>query len=122
MSLPEFFLLLMAVSLSAFGQVYLKTGALKLGEVSFSSLVNHLARMITIPELFIGLTFYGLGAIAYILVLTRVKLSVAGPAASVIYILTVWLGYLFFNEPITVQKAFGVGLIVCGVAMIGLNS
>ena len=33
----------------------------------------------TTPELLIGLVCYGLGAVAYIMLLTRVKLSVAGP-------------------------------------------
>lgn len=122
MTFAEFFLLFIAVLLSSFGQIFLKTGALKLGSVAPGLFLNHLAKMILVPEIALGLLFYGLGAIAYILVLTRVNLSVAGPAASMIYVVTLWSGYFFFGEPITFWKTIGVAFVVCGVTIIGVKS
>lgn len=118
MTLPEFGLFLIAILMSVAGQWLLKAGALKLGQVNPSNLSSHVLGILTIPELLTGLTCYGLGAIVYILVLTRVKLSVAGPAAAVVYVFTALLGYFVFQEPIPLNRVIGLGLITCGVLLV----
>lgn len=118
MNLQEFCLLLFSVLVSATGQFFLKIGALKLGKVTGSNLFSHILNIIMVPELLAGLACYGLGAIAYILLLTRVKLSVAGPSASLIYIFSVLMGYFIFKESIPIYRLFGMGFIVCGVILV----
>ena len=118
MTLQEFGLLLISVLLSVVGQVLLKFGALKLGKVTAGNLVGHLMGIVTIPELLLGLSFYGLGAMAYILLLTRVKLSVVGPSSSLVYVFSVLLGYFIFKEAIPIQRIWGLGFIVCGVVLV----
>jgi drug/metabolite transporter (DMT)-like permease len=81
-------------------------------------MVKHILSIITIPELLMGLLCYGLGAIAYILLLTRVKLSVVGPSASHIYNFSVLIGYFVFKESIPPQRIFGLGFIACGVMLV----
>jgi drug/metabolite transporter (DMT)-like permease len=114
----EFLLLVISVTISAAGQFFLKLGALKLGKVTGENMVKHILSIITIPELLMGLLCYGLGAIAYILLLTRVKLSVVGPSASLIYIFSVLIGYFVFKESIPPQRIFGLGFIACGVMLV----
>jgi drug/metabolite transporter (DMT)-like permease len=118
MSIPELSLLLMSVLISVAGQFFLKMGAIKLGKVDTANAVNLILNMITIPELLLGLTCYGIGAIAYILLLTRVNLSVAAPAVSVGYIFSVFLGYFVLKEPISLTRVFGLGFIVTGVILV----
>ena len=118
MSFQEFCLLLVSVLTSAMGQLFLKMGATKLGKVDASNAVSHILNIILTPELIIGLSCYGLGAIAYILLLTRVSLSVAGPSASIIYVFSVLIGYFIFKETIPIHRAFGLGFIVCGVLLV----
>lgn len=118
MTLPEFGLFLIAISMSVAGQWLLKAGALKLGQVNTSNLSSHVLGILTTPELLMGLTCYGLGAIVYILVLTRVKLSIAGPAAALIYVFTVLIGYFVFREAIPLSRVIGLGLITCGVLLV----
>ena len=118
MTLPEFGLLLISILLSATGQWLLKAGALKLGLVNTSNLSSHVLGILTTPELLAGLTCYGLGAIACILLLTRVKLSIAGPAFSLIYVFSILLGYFVFREPIPFSRVVGLGLIICGVILV----
>jgi drug/metabolite transporter (DMT)-like permease len=113
-SISEFSLLLMSVT----GQFFLKTGALKLGKVHAGNILSHILSMITIPELLLGITCYGIGAIAYILLLTRVNLSIAGPATSVGYILSVLIGYFILKEPLSLTRIFGLGFIVLGVILV----
>jgi drug/metabolite transporter (DMT)-like permease len=117
-SLQEFALLLMSVLISVAGQFFLKIGALKLGKVDAGNAVNLIFNMITIPELLLGLTCYGIGAIAYILLLTRINLSIAAPAVSVGYIFSVLLGYFVLKESINLTRAFGLGFIVIGVILV----
>ncbi len=118
MTFQEFCLLLASVLASALGQLFLKMGALKLGKVNSVNIISHISKIISVPELLLGLSCYGLGAIAYILLLTRVNLSIAGPSASIIYIFSVLIGYFMFKEVIPIYRAFGLGLVVFGVILV----
>lgn len=118
MTLKEFCLFLMAILTSAAGQFFLKTGALRLGKVNATNWLSHVVGVFTTPELLAGLCFYGLGAVAYILLLTRVNLSVAGPSAALIYVFSVLMGYFIFREAIPLSRAAGLGLIICGVLLV----
>ncbi|EAZ92445.1 EamA family transporter [Crocosphaera chwakensis] len=118
MNLQEFCLLLFSVLTSAMGQLFLKMGATKLGKVDSGNAVSHILNIVLTPELMLGLSCYGLGAIAYILLLTSVNLSVAGPSASIIYVFSVLIGYFVFKETIPIHRAFGLGFIVCGVILV----
>lgn len=118
MTPQEFFLLLSAILASVAGQFFLKAGALKLGKVSAENLLNHLLNIVTIPELIIGLACYGFGAILYILVLTRVNLSIAAPSAALTYVCAVLIGHFLFHEDMPIERMVGIGLIVCGVVLI----
>lgn len=118
MTWQEFTLLLMSILTSVAGQFLLKAGALKLGKVNPENAANHILRIATTPELLLGLSCYGLGAIAYILLLTRVKLSVAGPAISLVYVFSVLMGWLIFRESIPLQRLIGLSFIVGGVLLV----
>lgn len=118
MTLKEFFLLLVSIMTSVAGQFFLKSGALKLGKVNAENIISHVLSIITIPELVAGLACYALGAIAYILVLTRVNLSIVGPSIALSYVFSVLLGYFIFREVIPVARLAGLGLIVCGVILV----
>jgi drug/metabolite transporter (DMT)-like permease len=123
-NLQEFGLLLLSVMTAACGQLLLKLGALKLAALSTqaaslsSSWLDRLVAAITIPELIAGLGFYALSAIAYILLLTRVKLSVAAPSTALTYIFSVLIGVFFFKEPITALRLVGLGLVASGVVLV----
>lgn len=114
----EFALLLTSVLAGVVGQFLLKIGALKLGEADASNAISHLLSIAVTPELVVGLFSYALGALAYILLLTRVNLSVAGPAVSLSYVFSVVLGYFFFKETIPLIRLIGLALIVCGVILV----
>lgn len=118
MSLQEAFLLLASILASVGGQFFLKAGALKLGKVTGSNFVGHILGILATPELLAGLTCYALGAITYILLLTRVKLSVAAPSVALSYVFAVLIGYFLFREPVPVSRIIGLGLITCGVVLV----
>jgi uncharacterized membrane protein len=117
-TLQEFGLLLISIIASVSGQFFLKAGALKLGKVTVGNVVSHVLSILTTSELLAGLVCYGLGAIAYILLLTRVKLSIASPAIALTYVLAVMLGHLVFQEQIPSTRILGMAFIVFGVILV----
>ena len=118
MTLQEFGLMVISIIASSFGQFLLKLGALQLGQVTATNAVSHILSIATTPALLAGLAAYGIGAISYILLLTRVKLSVAAPSASLIYLASVLIGVVVFNEHLSAGRLVGLGLIMGGVVLV----
>lgn len=118
MSFQEFCLLLVSVIAGVAGQVLLKMGATILGKVTFNNAITLVLNIVTIPQLIFGLACYGIGAVTYILLLTRVNLSVAAPSASLIYVCSVLVGHFWFRESIPLYRLFGMGFIICGVVLV----
>lgn len=118
MTLPEFALFIISLIAGLSGQFFLKSGAVKLGVLSSSNFLSHVLRIITIPELLFGLTFYAMAAVLYILLLTRVNLSVLGPAVALQYVFTVMMGHFLFNESLPISRISGVALIIGGVVLL----
>jgi drug/metabolite transporter (DMT)-like permease len=117
-SLSEFGLLLISIVAGVTGQFFLKAGALKLGKVNAENIISHILGILLTPELIAGLLFYGMGAIFYILLLTRVNLSIVGPSVALSYVFSMLLGYFVFHEIIPAGRLVGLGFIVCGVILV----
>ncbi|MGV0026647.1 EamA-like transporter family protein [Phormidesmis priestleyi] len=118
MGFQEFLVFLLSIAAGTGGQFFLKTGALKLGRVSSGNFFSHVMSIATTPELIIGLFFYAIGAVLYILLLTRVKLSVLGPAVALQYVFAVLMGKFIFGESIPINRLAGMGLIIGGVILL----
>ncbi len=118
MAVQEFVLFLLSIVAGVSGQFFLKSGALKLGKVTASNAIAHVISIATTPELVIGLACYGVGAVLYILLLTRVKLSVLAPAVALQYVFSVAIGHFVFRESIPLIRVVGIGLIICGVVLL----
>jgi drug/metabolite transporter (DMT)-like permease len=116
--LSELILLLISIFAGVCGQFFLKIGALKLGKVEVGNTLNHILSIVTTTELLVGLTCYAIGAVVYILVLTRVNLSVAAPAISLSYIFSVLLGHFWFRESIGFNQLIGLAAISIGVILV----
>ena len=119
MTLQAFGLLLVSILLNGAVQFFMKVAGTKLGKVEFSHLLEYGWILIKTPELLAGIAFSALSAIAYFLALTRLDLSVAGPASALIYIFSVVIGHFVFKESVSFNHLVGLGLIVCGVVLVG---
>ncbi|WP_309741077.1 MULTISPECIES: EamA family transporter [unclassified Chamaesiphon] len=118
MTISEFSLLLISVLAGVCGQFFLKLGAVKLGKVEVDNALNHIFSIVTTPELLVGLTCYAIGAVVYILLLTRVNLSIAAPAISLSYICSVLIGHFWFRESIAFMQIIGLAAISLGVVLV----
>ena len=113
-------LILSSVFLNALEQIFIRQGMLKLGSVSFNmeQIWNMALSVFTNMYLLSGMFSYGISIILWMIVLSKVNVSLAYPFLSVGYVVTAVLAYLIFKEPLTVQKIFGIAIICLGVVIL----
>jgi drug/metabolite transporter (DMT)-like permease len=121
MGLGEIVMLVITVLTGTVGQFFLRNGAKQLGAVTADNWLGLVMSMFMNPTLLIGLLFYGGAAVLYILILTRVPLSVLGPSVALQYVFAVMMGRFLFNETIPGYRWFGLAMIAGGVILVVLK-
>lgn len=113
-------LILTGVALNAAAQILLKQGMVQVGEfgLAWSSLLQIGPRVAMNPFVLAGLSSYVVSVGAWLVVLSRVDVSIAYPMVSLGYIITVILGKFLFNEAVTMQRLLGVLIICLGVLIV----
>ena len=76
----------------------------------------------TSPSILLGLACFGLSAVVWLFVLSKIPLSTAYPFVAMGIAITVAAGRLLFGEPVTGAKLFGVILIIVGVTTVAASS
>ena len=66
----------------------------------------------------LGVLFYGLSSIIFIIVLKMTDLSIAYPMTSMSYIFVTIFSYKFLGEKINKYKMMGIVLIIIGVVLV----
>jgi len=108
------FWVFVAAFLGSFGAVFLKLGA--------GRLRRHLPSLLLNWRLAAGIALYLISFVFYYLGLRRGELSVLFPMVSLGYIWTLLWSKLFFGEPLTRRKIFGLALIFCGLFVLNLGN
>lgn len=106
-------LVLFASFIGSFGAVFLKVGAGRLKNGLRNILNVHLA---------LGVGFFLLSSVFFVIGLRHGELSVLYPMVALGYVWTLFWSRLFFEEALTRQKFIGLGLILIGVFFVGLGS
>lgn len=119
MNLLSFGLVLLGVLLNAGAQLALKAGTNALGSlVSPDGAVQTVFRVLFQPWILVGLVAYVLSFAIWIVVLSRVPVSIAYPMLSIGYVINVVLGYYIFGESLNWLKVLGVAVIILGVVLV----
>lgn len=117
-------LVLLSVGLTSGAQVALKAGmtapAVK-AVMENESLLRIATGLSSSPLIVFGLLSYGLSAIVWLLVLSRVPLSTAYPFIALGIAITTLGGRFLFQEPLTATKLIGIGLVLIGILAIGFE-
>jgi len=111
-----FLTLLLAICLTVVGELLLKAGMNHVGLFSFRWEV--LLRTFTNWQVLAGFAFIFAGSIFWLVVISRIELSVAYPMLGLSYVMTVIASWLFLNERLTWQKVVGSLVICLGVALV----
>jgi multidrug transporter EmrE-like cation transporter len=117
-------LLAVSVAFAVGGQFTLKSAMNdigRIGKAELSSPGDLLLRAAKEPKLWVGLALFGISAFFWLIVLSRVALSVAYPLVGLSYIVVVAIGRFALHEQVPALRWFGVIVIALGIAMIGFS-
>lgn len=114
-------ILLTSVSLATTGQLLLKTGMDRVGELALSQVTSLLGQIFTTWQLVVGLLAFGASAVFWLITLSRVPLSTAYPVVSLSYVLILGLSWLLLGERPSLTVWLGALLIMGGVSLIGIG-
>ena len=101
--------LAVAILLGIAGQIVLKGAA-----VGAPSLIAQLLSPLTVA----GLAIYAAAAIAYVVALNRIPVSIAFPSVAASYVVVAALAHFLWNEPLGLPQWGGIVLIAAGVILI----
>ena len=105
---------LLSSFVGSFGAVFLKSGAGRLERNLRSLIVNW--------RLAAGVFAFLVSSYFFVLGVRQGELSVLYPMVSLGYIWTLVWSRLFFSEPLTRNKFAGLGLILLGIAFLGMGN
>jgi len=115
-------LLLVSVCFAVAGQVTLKSAMDSVGRIGRNSAFGEvLARAAKEPLLWLGLFLFGISAMFWLVVLSRVRLSVAYPVVGISYIIIVLFARFRLQEHVPPLRWLGVVVIAVGIGIIGLS-
>jgi multidrug transporter EmrE-like cation transporter len=113
---------LVAIIMLSVGQTSLKIGLNHIGGVSLAHGVASLLKLFHTPWVIVGFVCYGISSILWLDVLSKLEFSIAFPMVGLTYVLTLLIGYFLFQEPVTMDRVLGVGLIVLGIFFLSRSS
>jgi multidrug transporter EmrE-like cation transporter len=104
------------------GQLLLKkvmTGVGAIGSGQFDGRTLNI--ILTNPLFYLAVLLYGMGFIIWLVVLSRLQLSYAYPILALSFFLVPLFSRFMFDEPISLLRWVGIGIICCGVAVVGFS-
>jgi drug/metabolite transporter (DMT)-like permease len=119
----RFAYILGTVLFTVYGQMVLKWRVAKANTLpaAFSQKIFFLVSMIWDPWVLSSILAGFLAFLCWMAAMTKFELSYAYPFMSLSFVLVLILSAILFQEPLTVSKAVGVGLVVAGI-IIGSRS
>lgn len=124
--MKTFLLILMSIGIGIAGQFCLKQGVMdssgRMDLASAGQMVSQLLLVFRNPFIWLGLSLYAVGAVTWMVVLSRADISYAYPMLGIAYLIAVALAYFVRQEPVTVFRWAGVLLIAGGVLCIGAET
>lgn len=110
-----FLLGLVSIMLLSAGQTALKYGLTAIGGVSLSDGIASIFKLLQTPWVIVGFLCYGISAVLWLDVLSKLDFSLAFPMVGLTYVLTLLIGRFFFGEPVGWERMLGVALIIFGI-------
>lgn len=122
-TLKDFLLLICNVLFTVSGQLLLKQGMIRVGRVDDVNRVFHkLMQAFTNPFVVAGIATYGFTTMIWLVILSRVKLSVAYPIISLGYVMSILFSWLLFKESVPKIRVIGAAVICVGVYLVASAS
>ncbi len=110
-----FILGLVSIMLLSAGQTSIKFGLNAIDGISLSDGITGLFKLLQTPWVILGFVFYGVAAILWLDVLSKLDFSLAFPMVALTYVFTLLIGRFFFGEAVGWERILAVVLILSGV-------
>ena len=116
----DYILLIVNVFLTVIGQILMKQGMNQIGKIggSLTDIVPKLIQAFTNPFVIGGISVYGFTTMLWLIILSRVKLSIAYPMLSLGYIFSIFFAWLLFRESVPKVRILGAVVIWLGVYLV----
>ncbi len=118
-------LAIIGVMIATGGQLLLRAGMERVGYIG----ANRVARPLTLalqvasePRVVIGLVLFGISAAMWLIVLSRIPLSLAYPFAGLTYVFVTVFSKFVLNEEVPGIRWLGLALIVGGIVLVGRSA
>ncbi len=117
--MKDFFLLFFNVLLTVIGQILFKQGMNLVGRIdNVRNALPKLTQAFLNPYILSGIAIYGFTTLVWLVILSRVKLSIAYPMLSSGYVLSILFSWLLFKESIPRVRVIGALVICIGVYLV----
>lgn len=114
-------LIIISIAIAAAGQLCLKAGMNEVGRITsdaFASPIGTFLRVTRVPMVWLGLFLYGLSAVFWMTVLSRVDLSFAYPMVGFSYVVVLLFSALLLGEQVSPLRWLGTLVIVLGIVLV----
>jgi len=106
---------LVSIMLLSAGQTSIKAGLNSIDGISLANGPLELLKLFDTPWVIVGLGCYGLSAVLWMDVLSKLDFSLAFPMVSLTYLFTLLIGKFFFQETVGIERIVGVVFILVGI-------
>lgn len=111
-------LMVISILLAVAGQLLMKKGMIGFGSFPVSQMLIKLIPIFFNPFVFFGLVCFGFSSIFWLVVLSRMPLSLVYPMVSVAYVLVALASYFWLGENLNPLRWGGIFVIILGVILI----
>ena len=114
-------MILLSVSCSAVAQISMKVGMSRAAirqTLQDGRYIEAFVSAMLDPLVFAGFALYFFAAVAWLVVLSRIDVSMAYPFVGLSFVITVALGGLLLGETVGVNRLLGLGLVVLGICIL----
>ena len=117
----SFLIIILVAATAATAHILLKMGMNEVGEINSESIKNPgalIGQLLTTRAVILAIPVYAVSNIGWLIVLSRLNLSVAYPFLASLYIFLPVLSMVFLSESLTVQHWVGILVIGIGVGIV----
>ena len=117
----SFLIIILVTATAATAHILLKMGMNEVGEINTDSIKTPgplIRQLLTTHYVLVAIPVYAVSNIGWIIVLSRLNLSVAYPFLALLYIFIPVLSMVFLSESLTLQHWTGIIVIGIGVGIV----
>ena len=117
----SFVIIILVAATAATAHILLKIGMNQVGEVNAEALKTPgklVGQLVTTPAILAAIPVYAISNVGWLVVLSRLNLSVAYPFLASLYIFLPILSMLFLSETLSTQHWAGIVVIGIGIGIV----